>query len=159
MLFVSGHFLTDTNNRTGTWTPTMKPGVWQEIGSNYACDTSAGERFLEDSPGMLSNIEQCTKSCEASLNCLSITFLKKGWCSHFSTWCTKFNWHRGAVSMRWDTSGLFWGFAVLQHTYFGCMDSCSLSATQMNIFLFNRCISAQSGVNRRRECSLFLVIF
>ena len=91
------------------FTGTKKPGVWQKIGSDILCDTGAGEKYLEDSSRKLPNIEQCTQSCDASVECLSITFLKNGWCSHFSTWCTKHTASPKAVSMRWDISGLFFG--------------------------------------------------
>ena len=79
-------------------------GIWVEVGSKIECDTSAGEKYIKDSPGKLSSIEKCEKSCEASLECQSITYLKTGWCSHFSTPCTHHKINNKAVSMRLDTN-------------------------------------------------------
>ena len=78
-----------------------------EIGSNIECDASAGEKFIQDSPGKLPNIDECKQSCEDSVECLSITYLNNGWCSHFSTRCTNRKDTSEAVSMRFSTSGCF----------------------------------------------------
>ena len=82
-------------------------GVWVEVGSKVECDASGGEKYIENSPGKLPDIEECKKSCEDSLECQSITYLNTGWCSHFSTPCTNHKSNNKAVSMRWDTSGWF----------------------------------------------------
>ena len=78
-----------------------------EIGSNIECDATAGEKYMKESSGKLPNIEECQKSCEDSVECQSITFLNTGWCSHFSTPCTNHKTNTKAVSMRFDTSGLW----------------------------------------------------
>ena len=165
-LSFSVNFLTDTNIRTGTTrttTPTItkKPGVWQEIGSNIECDTTAGEKLIRTYSlyGESRNIERCIYLCDSRVECLTFTYLGR-WpfgCSLYSTWCTKHKTSRKAVSMRWDISGLLLVCRVT--TYILRVHGFALTfPTQIHIFLFNRCISAQSGVNRRRECSIFLVI-
>ena len=85
----------------------MNRGTWVDVGSKIECDASAGEIYIDDSPGKLGNIEQCKKSCVYSLECQSITYLNTGWCSHYSTPCTNRRSNNKAVSMRWDTSGWF----------------------------------------------------
>ena len=62
---------------------------WRKVGANTVCDTSAGEVYLKSSPGKLPNLEACKKSCQDDAGCKSITYFKSGWCSHFSTPCTK----------------------------------------------------------------------
>ena len=94
---------------------TLKPGVWQYIGSKIQCDTGAGEKYLKRSPGNLPNIEYCKQSCDASVECQSITYLNTGWCSLFSTPCTNHKTNTNAVSMRWDTSGLFLVCSVIPY--------------------------------------------
>ena len=91
-------------------------GIWVEIGSNIECDLGGGERYdIENSPGKLPSIEQCKKSCGYSVECLSITYLNTGWCSHYSTPCTNHKSNNKAVSMRWDTSGLFLVCSVISY--------------------------------------------
>ena len=63
--------------------------TWREVGSKQICDVSAGEVYLSKSPGKVSNLEECKKSCEHASGCQSITYFKSGWCSHFGTACTK----------------------------------------------------------------------
>ena len=82
-------------------------GIFVEVGSKVECDTGAGEKYIEKSPGKLPSIEECKKSCKYSAECQSITYLNTGWCSHFSTPCTNHKSNNKAVSMRWDTSGWF----------------------------------------------------
>ena len=82
-------------------------GIFVELGSKIECDVSAGEKYIKESPGKLPSIEECKKSCKYSAACLSITYLNTGWCSHYSTPCTKHRTNNKAVSMRWDTSGRF----------------------------------------------------
>ena len=83
----------------GASTITKKPFVWGKIGFHTACDTSAGEISLSDSPGKVSTIEVCTRTCEISARCRAITFFKSRWCSHFSTMCTRTKWTKGATAM------------------------------------------------------------
>ena len=63
--------------------------TWREVGSKQICDVNAGETYLSKSPGKVSNLEECKKSCEDASGCQSITYFKSGWCSHFGTACTK----------------------------------------------------------------------
>jgi len=90
---------TDSGTSSSTVKTTVGPKrTWKSAGSNTACDTSAG--YLKSSPGKVSTLEQCKKSCEGATGCQSITFFKSGWCSHFSTACTKTNRHNKAVALR-----------------------------------------------------------
>ena len=77
--------------------------IWVKVGSNIQCDTSAGEKYIKESPGKLSSIEECQILCKDSADCQSITYLNTGWCSHFSTPCTNRKRKGKAVSMRLDT--------------------------------------------------------
>merc|ERR1712032_251736 len=67
----------------------MGKRTWREVGSKRVCDVSAGETYLSKSPGKVSNLEECKKTCEDASGCQSITYFKSGWCSHFGTACTK----------------------------------------------------------------------
>merc|ERR1711939_1028316 len=82
--------------RLSTATSTSKPKVttapkrtWREVGSKQICDVSAGETYPSNSPGKVSNLEECKKSCGDASGCQSITYFKSGWCSHFGTACAK----------------------------------------------------------------------
>merc|ERR1712032_987328 len=73
------------------WVVASKSGgsqQWVKVSERAGCDTGRNERYLDQSPGKLSSIAVCKKSCEDSSDCQSITFFKSGWCSHFSTSCT-----------------------------------------------------------------------
>jgi len=70
-------------------TPTGPSKKWIRTETKAICDTSAGEVYIKGSPGKLMTAEQCQKSCEDYTGCKSITFFKSGWCSLFSTECTK----------------------------------------------------------------------
>jgi len=72
--------------------------VWRKTGSNVECDTNAGESYLKTSPGRGSTLEQCKKACEDSAACQSITYFRSGWCSHFSTPCSKTKRNKRAVA-------------------------------------------------------------
>merc|ERR1712222_244816 len=71
--------------------------VWQSVGSNAECDTSAGETYVKQSSGKFSDLEACQASCQNAAGCASITFYKSGWCSHYSTPCTESTRKRSAV--------------------------------------------------------------
>ena len=105
-----------------------------EVGSNIECDETAGEKFIKDSPGKLPNVEECQKSCEDSVECQSITYLKTGWCSHFSTPCAIHKSKNKAVSMRLDTSGQF--LVCCAVACFVCIASLWYSLNRIRIFLF-----------------------
>ena len=77
---------------------------WIEVGSNAACDTSAGEVYLQKSPGKLSNLQQCKQLCEDDADCQSITYFKNGWCSHFSTPCSATTSWEFATALRLTSS-------------------------------------------------------
>lgn len=72
---------------------------WVKGPAKAVCDTGAGEVYLSSSPGRISNAEACKISCRADSKCQSITFFKSGWCSHFSTPCTKTKRNGKAVSI------------------------------------------------------------
>jgi len=73
---------------------------WVDRFANTAC--GASEIYLGASSKHVSNIDACKKSCEDAAACTSITFYSSGWCSHFSTECTKGNDipYSNAISIR-----------------------------------------------------------
>ena len=73
---------------------------WQQLGSNSRCNTAAGEVYRGKQSRMVADIEACKKSCEGDAGCKSITFYSSGWCSHFSTECTKTTTDSNAISIR-----------------------------------------------------------
>ena len=81
-------------------TSTDLKGAWIFVKNDAACDTSAGEVKLKDSPGKSPNLEACQRSCEAAADCQSITFSNTELCSHFSTACSKTEHSNGAISLR-----------------------------------------------------------
>ena len=75
--------------------------TWADVGSNTQCDAGAGERYLGQSSGKVSELATCQKSCEDEAGCNSITFFKNsGWCSHFSTGCAKTKAATNSITMR-----------------------------------------------------------
>jgi len=82
-----------------TTAPPKLSNRWVKGPAKAACDTGAGEVYLNSSPGKISNAEACKISCGADSKCQSITFFKSGWCSHFSTPCTKTKRNGKAVSI------------------------------------------------------------
>ena len=74
--------------------------TWLEVGSGIACDSSAGEVNLAKSSTRVSNLQQCKKSCADTAGCQSITLFKNGWCSHYSTSCSKTTRFFSAVAFR-----------------------------------------------------------
>jgi len=81
-------------------TTTGAQRTWVEAGSNAQCDAGSGEVYRSQSPGKVSDIAACKKSCEDDPKCKSITFFNSGWCSHFSTECTKTKTTNKAIAMR-----------------------------------------------------------
>merc|ERR1712032_1420748 len=65
-------------------TTTGTQRTWVEARSNAQCDAGSGEVYRSQSPGKVSDIAACKKSCENVPGCKSITLFKSGWCSHFS---------------------------------------------------------------------------
>ena len=79
----------------------VTPRSWVEVGPNLECDGSAGEVFLESSRGKVPHIKACKKSCEYAEKCKSISYFKNGFCTHWSTSCTKTKWTKKvAMSLR-----------------------------------------------------------
>merc|ERR1712176_1687741 len=84
-------------------TPATTAGMtftWVDRFVNTACNAGAGEKYLGASSKRMSNEEACKKSCEDVAACRSITFYSSGWCSHFSTDCTKTKADSNAISAR-----------------------------------------------------------
>merc|ERR1712037_594803 len=81
-------------------TTTGAQRAWVEAGANTECDAGAGEVYRSQSPGKVSGIAACKKSCENDPGCKSITFFNSGWCSHYSTGCTKTKTTNKAIAMR-----------------------------------------------------------
>ena len=73
----------DTHNITGL------TYAWQYAGSGIECDESAGEVYLRSLSGKVWGLDHCKKLCESTPACQSITYFVSGWCSHFSTLCSK----------------------------------------------------------------------
>merc|ERR1719460_548949 len=83
--------------RSGT---TRAPGAWTSRGDNTMCDMGAGEKYLGQSSGQQSTLDRCKQSCQNEAACTSITYFPSGWCSHFSTDCSKTKTSSGAVAMQ-----------------------------------------------------------
>merc|ERR1719460_3204497 len=83
--------------RSGT---TRAPGAWTSRGDNTMCDMGAGEKYLGQSSGQQSSLDRCKQSCQNEAACKSITYFPSGWCSHFSTDCSKTKTSSGAVAMQ-----------------------------------------------------------
>merc|ERR1712032_962993 len=62
---------------------------WAIAGDGKECDSGSGEVYLNSSPGNGGTLAQCLTKCGQSASCKSITFYQDGWCSHFSSACTK----------------------------------------------------------------------
>ena len=78
--------------------------MWEEVGSNTKCDADAGEAYQSQPSGKVADIAACQKSCENDADCNSITFFTDGFCSHFSTGCTKTKADGNAISLRLGTA-------------------------------------------------------
>ena len=59
--------------------------TWQQVSDNGVCDTSAGEKYMRNSPGKLPTLKACQTACQDDVECQSITYYKSGWCSFFSS--------------------------------------------------------------------------
>lgn len=70
---------------------------WRDVRSGIECDESAGEIYLRSSSGKVSSLEQCKSLCESMPACQSITYFANGWCSHYSTLCSKTRRNKKAV--------------------------------------------------------------
>ena len=81
-------------------TPPKSNNNWVGLGSDVKCDEGSGEVYQGQSSAKVSDIAACKKSCEDASGCKSITFWNSGWCSHFSTECTKTTAGINAIAMR-----------------------------------------------------------
>ena len=79
------HFMTDETSK------------WIEIGTKLECNGYAGEVYLESSRGKVPSLTKCKESCEGAPGCKSISYFKSGWCTHWSTPCTKTRWNKKVV--------------------------------------------------------------
>jgi len=79
--------------------------------SGQACDTSASG-YLQSSPGFVDSLAACAKSCQASSQCMSITFYASKWCSHFSSKCTRLVGITGATTLRFEAGARAEGWAL-----------------------------------------------
>ena len=82
---------------------TGKP-KWTEIGAKLECNGYDGEVYLESSRGKVPTLTECKESCESAQGCKSISYFKSGWCSHFSTPCTKVRPKTNANAWRLNAS-------------------------------------------------------
>ena len=75
---------------------------WIQLESNAECDRDGGEVYQSKRSGKVSGLIACQKACRAEAGCQSITYYHSGWCSLFSTACTKRKIAKGAIkSMLW----------------------------------------------------------
>ena len=79
---------------------TDNPGAWKSFGANTECNAGAGEKYRGQSSGQQSSLDLCKQSCQNEAACKSITYYSSGWCSHFSTDCSKSKASSGAVAMQ-----------------------------------------------------------
>merc|ERR1712032_913736 len=83
--------------------PTTLPGL--------ACDANVNT-FLVNSPGVVDSLAKCSELCQASTQCVSLTFYPSKFCSHFSTACLDVVSSDGATTVRFSqqvgTPGVGW---------------------------------------------------
>ena len=103
-IFLNSFETTDTLPVTTAAVPDGKC-LWGHIHQTAECHVSGGEVYLENSPGKVASLDQCKKSCENAAGCQSITYFNSGWCSHFSTPCTKTKLNNKAVALACGGSG------------------------------------------------------
>merc|ERR1712227_193467 len=77
-----------TTTPTTTTTTTTVEREWQNLGSQVACDSSAGEVNLPTESGKVADLQACQKLCEGVRECQSFTFWNGGFCSLFSSECS-----------------------------------------------------------------------
>merc|ERR1719174_2342913 len=88
----------------GCMLPSILCNEWVDLDPNTECDAGAGEVYRKQSPGKVSDLAACKKSCEDDASCKSITFFLDKWCSHFSTACTRTKVTDNAISLRRDAT-------------------------------------------------------
>merc|ERR1719181_2608331 len=79
--------------------------------TDKACDTSTSG-YLSSSPGFVDSLAACSKSCQASSQCMSITLYGSKWCSHFSSECTRLVDDTGATTVRFEASAQAQAYAL-----------------------------------------------
>jgi len=80
----------DTGATTVRFEASAQAQAYALAGDGKECDSGAGEVYLSTSPGKGGTLGQCLTSCgQSTSGCKSITFFANGWCSHFSSACTK----------------------------------------------------------------------
>merc|ERR1719201_604908 len=90
-----------TTPAAATTTPAAAKNAWRPVGSDTTCDAGAGEVYRAQSSAQRSSLEQCKQSCQdAEPACQSITYFASGWCSHFSTACSKTKSSDNALAMQ-----------------------------------------------------------
>ena len=97
--------------------------------NHQVCDESQGEILLPDSSGNVADVAACQKSCDDEPKCKSTTFFKSGWCSHYSTCCTK-----------------------RKYAHSGTSDSEKGSAMKMSRCV-DRCAINNGGCHKDRQCT------
>merc|ERR1719238_514907 len=68
--------------------------------TNKACDLRSSD-YLDHSPGTVATLAVCSELCEASSQCLAITFYADKHCSHFSK-CPNLIVLQGATSVKYQ---------------------------------------------------------
>ena len=81
---------------------------WLDVGTEVDCDQQAGERYLESSSGKVPDLERCKQSCRDNGQCQSITYFESGWCSHYSTPCSKTTPNHKALISLWLIGPFCW---------------------------------------------------
>jgi len=84
------------NTRQGTATSIDKR-VWGNVRYGVECDMRAGEVMIKSSWKKASSIDHCKEFCQDATGCQSITFVNDGWCSLFTTPCTKTSKNKNTV--------------------------------------------------------------
>ena len=132
---------TTTRNPTATGPTTLPvprvcPWPMVDVVWNRECDQGAGEVYLKNSPGQVSSLQQCKKSCEDAAACSSITYYNSGLCNHFSTWCANTKRNTNTVALPCRPSSTY------DHTtYYSIIDQYS-QRTHVFVTRFGRLLSA-----------------
>ena len=131
--------------------------TWVAMGSKSECNMGAGEVYRQESPGKVSNLDECKFSCQDAAECKSITFFNDGWCSHYSTPCTQVKANSNANALRltlevrtWlqlgsfecDTSAgeVYWQWSLGLSSLDECKQSCQAAPRCKSLTFFGgRC--------------------
>ena len=84
-------------------TPRPDTRSWKDVRPNSQCDKKAGELLIRGASKKVLSVEKCKESCTDETECRSITFFETGWCTLFSTPCTKVTENQKAVVAVLDT--------------------------------------------------------